>query len=468
MRLTGLRETIISESDPATMMQRVLAGALVLVPSADGAVIGLCTAADSLVFAAASGNLLDSVGSVLSLDDSLSGVAIKIGVTQRCHYAPSDERVDVALAAELGILSLICVPLRRGADRVGVLILASSKASAFDAADESTLAGLAHFVSSVIDAAMELDLCIAELVGPHRAMTEVLGQGHLTGSTRSADNCSTFVANVVCPEAAINSATRDRIKQALTGDGFSIAFQPVISLSTGRVVGVEALSRFAVPPQRGPDAWFAEAASVGLGRALELFSIGSALSLLSDIPEPLFMGINAGPDTFGSPELLALLSASTPSRIVLELTEHVGIEDYPRLRRARRALRRIGSKVALDDAGTGFASLSLLLEVAPELIKLDRVMTRDIDSDPVRRALARALVSFGEEVGAEVIAEGIETASELAVLIDLGITYGQGFHLARPGTAGDLGVLLGAGGSRVKKPLCYRPGSSGSVGNWAD
>jgi len=107
VRLTGLRETIISASDPATMMDRVLAGALVLVPSADGAVIGLCTNEDSLVVAAASGELADSVGSVLSLDSGLSGVAIKTGITQRCQYAPSDQRVDVVRAAQIGILSLI-------------------------------------------------------------------------------------------------------------------------------------------------------------------------------------------------------------------------------------------------------------------------------------------------------------------------------------------------------------------------
>src|SRR6202041_3270678 len=108
-----------------------------------------------------------------------------------------------------------------------------------------------------------------------------------------------------------------------------------------------------------------------------------------------------------------------------------------------KALRRIGCRVALDDTGTGFASLSLLLEVAPELIKLDRAMTRDIDSDPVRRALARALVAFGKEVGAE----GIETAAELDVLVDLGIGYGQGFHLARPGSLKDLNTLFLAGDS---------------------
>jgi EAL domain-containing protein (putative c-di-GMP-specific phosphodiesterase class I) len=446
VRLTGLRETIISASDPATMMDRVLAAALVLVPSADGAVIALCTNKDSLVFAAASGKLADSIGSELSLDNSLSGVAIKSGITQRCHYAPSDQRVDVVLAAEIGIVSLICVPLSRNTDRVGVLILASGQASAFDATDESSLAGLAHFVSSVIDAAMELDLCITELVGPHSVTTEALGQGHLAGSTRTAEVRSTFVASVVCPEAALNSATRERIERTLTGDGFSIVFQPIFSLLTGRLVGSEALSRFEGRPQREPNYWFADAASVGLGSAVELFAIERALSLLPDMPEPLRMGINAGPATFGSPELLALLSASTPSRIIVELTEHVGIEDYPGLRRACKALRRIGCRVALDDTGTGFASLSLLLEVAPELIKLDRAMTRDIDSDPVRRALARALVAFGKEVGAEVVAEGIETAAELGVLIDLGIGYGQGFHLARPGSLADLIALFARGG----------------------
>ena len=448
MRPTGLRESIISASDPATMMERVLAGALVLVPAADGAVIGLCTNMDSLVFAAAMGKLVDSVGSVLSLDSSLSGVAIKSGVTQRCHYAPTDKRVDVVLAAEIGILSMICVPLSRGTDRVGVLILTSSRASAFNAADEWSLAGLAHFVSSVIDAAMELDLCIAELVGTHQVATAALGQGHLAGSTRSARDCSTFVANIVCPEAALDSAIRNRIERALSGDGHSIVLQPIISLSTGGVVEVEALSRFAAWPQRAPDYWFAEAASVGLGCDLELFAIERALSLLAGLPDTLCLGLNAGPETFCSPGLLTLLSASTPSRIVVELTEHVGIEDYPGLRQACKDLRRIGARVALDDTGTGFASLSLLLEVAPEFIKLDRMMTRDIDADPVRRALARALVTFGKEVGAEVIAEGVESAAELGVLIDLGIAYGQGFYLARPGSLEDLQRFLRGDSSR--------------------
>jgi EAL domain-containing protein (putative c-di-GMP-specific phosphodiesterase class I) len=246
----------------------------------------------------------------------------------------------------------------------------------------------------------------------------------------------------VRPGAACDSAARDRIEQALTGAGLTIVFQPIVSLSSGTVVEVEALARFAAPPMREPEHWFAEAASVGLGRPLELCAIERALSLLPELPEPLRMAVNAGPDTICSPELLGLLETSTPSRVVVELTEHVGIEDVPALHRACKGLRTLGTEVAIDDTGTGFASLSLVLEVAPEFIKLDRELTGNIDLDPVRRALARALVAFGSETGAEVIAEGIETAAELEVLIDLGIAYGQGFYLGRPGSLEDLALLL--------------------------
>jgi EAL domain-containing protein (putative c-di-GMP-specific phosphodiesterase class I) len=351
--------------------------------------------------------------------------------------------VDATLAAELGILSMICVPLRRGDERIGVLNITSSEASAFGSADEASLAGLAHFVSSMIAAAVELASCTAELLGPCQvAAAATLGQGHLGGSSEAARARSAFVANVVRPGTAFDSAVRDRIEQVLTGTGLTIVLQPIVSLSSRKIVTVEALARFAPPPERGPDRWFAEAASVGLGRPLELCAIKRALSILPELPEPLRMAVNAGPDTFCSPELLILLEASTPTRVVVELTEHVGIEDIPALHRACKALRTLGAEVAIDDTGTGFASLSLVLEVAPEFIKLDRELTGNIDLDPVRRALARALVAFGNETGAEVIAEGIETAAELDVLIDLGISYGQGFYLGRPGSLKDLALRL--------------------------
>ncbi|MHB1975339.1 MAG: sensor domain-containing phosphodiesterase [Acidimicrobiales bacterium] len=433
----------MTASDPATVMERVLAEALVLVPSAEGAAIELSTSGGALVYGAANGNLTGSLGTVVPLSGSLSGLAVETGVTQHCRDATTDGRVDAKLCRELGISSMICVPLRRGDERIGVLKIASSKRAAFGPVDETSLAGLAPFVSTVIGAAVELAKVTSELIGSHAgpavARTEA---AHLGGASEAARARSAFVANVVRPGVALHSKARDRIEQVLAGAGPEMVLQPIVSLASGEVVEAEALARFAGPPARGPDQWFAEAAVVGLGRELELRAIERALGLLPALPEPLRLAVNAGPETFCSSELLDLLLVSTPGRVVVELTEHVGIEDYPRLHRACAALRELGTQVAIDDTGAGFASLSLVLEVAPEIIKLDRELTAGIDLDPVRRALAKALVAFGNETGAEVIAEGIETAAELEVLAGLGIAYGQGYFLGRPASLENLLTLL--------------------------
>jgi EAL domain-containing protein (putative c-di-GMP-specific phosphodiesterase class I) len=92
----------------------------------------------------------------------------------------------------------------------------------------------------------------------------------------------------------------------------------------------------------------------------------------------------------------------------------------------------LGVRLAIDDTGAGFASFAHILKLAPEIIKLDRELTSGIDHDPVRAALATALVSFASQLGTEIIAEGIETAAELEVLRNLGIRYGQGYFLFRP------------------------------------
>jgi EAL domain-containing protein (putative c-di-GMP-specific phosphodiesterase class I) len=435
----GIRQAIATASDPASVMDRVLGEALVLVPSAEGAAVLLCTQSKFLDYAASVGNLAGATGTRVTIADSISGLAIRSGVTQRSEDVRTDPRVNQELVNSLGILSTICVPLRWAAERVGVLLITSSVANAFGSADEASLAGLAPFVSTVIGAAVDLATCTTELFAIRQgADKSTLAQGHLGGQGESTLARSAFVANVVCPGTAFESASRDRIELALAQDGPTMLFQPIVSLSTGTVVEVEALARFAGTPIREPDRWFAEAASVGLGRALELQAIERAISWLPELPRPLCMAVNAGPDTFCSFELIDMLAASAPDRIVVELTEHVGIEDFPALHRACKRLRTIGAEVAIDDTGTGFASLSLVLEVAPEVIKLDRELTANIDLDPVRRALAGALVTFGAEIGAKVVAEGVETAAELDVLADLGIGYGQGFYICRPGALQDL------------------------------
>jgi EAL domain-containing protein (putative c-di-GMP-specific phosphodiesterase class I) len=199
------------------------------------------------------------------------------------------------------------------------------------------------------------------------------------------------------------------------------------------VVGLEALSRFDSEPRRGPDRWFAEASEVGLGADLELAAVELALGQLDLVPEEMFVSINVSPQYLADGLLNAVLSGRHARRVVVELTEHAKVDDYEPLLECVSMLRARGVRAAVDDAGAGFASLQHILRLGPDLIKLDLSLTRDIDADPVRRALASSLVTFAFDVGAEIVAEGIETSSEQAALSSLGVGMGQGYHLGRPG-----------------------------------
>jgi EAL domain-containing protein (putative c-di-GMP-specific phosphodiesterase class I)/DNA-binding NarL/FixJ family response regulator len=225
---------------------------------------------------------------------------------------------------------------------------------------------------------------------------------------------------------------RARIRRVLDRVDFDIAFQPIVELDSRQIVGYEALSRFAAEPHRGPDEWFAEAHEVGLGPELELAAIRLACERSRDLPRGMFMAVNVSPVTAERPDLLALLAGCEVSEVVLEVTEHTAVEDYRRFRVAIARVRALGARLAVDDAGAGFSSLRHILELDAELIKLDGSLTRSLEQDPRRRSLAAALIEFGRESGASVLAEHIESELQLIELRRLGVHYGQGFHLGRP------------------------------------
>lgn len=226
--------------------------------------------------------------------------------------------------------------------------------------------------------------------------------------------------------------TRDDVEQALSNDSIKMVFQPVYDLHSGQLVGCEALARLPVEPVRGPDRWFADAATVGLGGRLELAAIEKALHALDVLPAPMFLAINASPGTVLNSDLTAMCLAADCSRLVLELTEHVPIEDYQAIGQATARLRECGTRIAVDDTGAGYAGFRHLLGIRPDVIKLDVSLTRGVDADPARRALAAALVAFTDSVGATLIAEGVETAREMSTLQDLQVQWAQGYHLGRP------------------------------------
>jgi EAL domain-containing protein (putative c-di-GMP-specific phosphodiesterase class I)/response regulator of citrate/malate metabolism len=225
---------------------------------------------------------------------------------------------------------------------------------------------------------------------------------------------------------------RARIENVLTLGGPRMVFQPVVDLRDDRTIGYEALARFDDEPIRGPNHWFTEADEVGLGRELEIQAIQTALSHLPRLAPDQLLGINLSPATILT-DWQGRLGSDVPwERVVVELTEHVVIEDYQVIHRALQSLRELGAMLSVDDTGAGFASLRHILDLAPDYVKLDISLCRGIDRDPARRALASALVAFTRETNSVLVAEGIETPTERATLCDLGVQYGQGYLLGRP------------------------------------
>jgi len=237
-------------------------------------------------------------------------------------------------------------------------------------------------------------------------------------------------------------ATLDKAGAASDVD-FRLVYQPIVHIDTGTVAGVEALCRFA--DGRAPEHWFKECERLGSAPALDLAIIERALADLPQLPTG-YLSVNLSPSTLRDPRLTdLLLSPDVPAdRIVVEVTEHARVADYLEAQRVLGALRKAGVRVAVDDAGAGYATFRHILQLRPDIIKMDQSITRDIDTDPARRALATALVIFAGEVGASVVAEGVETEGELRTLAAAGIYRGQGFAIAAAQTL-------------PLAPLTYRP-----------
>lgn len=228
----------------------------------------------------------------------------------------------------------------------------------------------------------------------------------------------------------------DRIRRVLDGRDLVMVYQPIIELASSVPVGVEALARFETDPQRTPDLWFNEAWTVGLGVDLELVAARAAVAQLEHLDSRLYMSINISPETILSPELMRFLGDVDTDRIVLEVTEHSRIADYPPVQRALKEVRKRGVRIAIDDVGTGYAGLQHLLELQPNILKLDVSITSDVDTDAMRRSLAGAVATFGSDMGLAIVAEGIETRAEADTLQRLGIGFGQGYYLGRPAPFG--------------------------------
>jgi EAL domain-containing protein (putative c-di-GMP-specific phosphodiesterase class I) len=211
-----------------------------------------------------------------------------------------------------------------------------------------------------------------------------------------------------------------------------MAFQPIVELSGETVLGFEALARFPGEQDPSPRRWFLAADALGMRHELELAAAASSLRQLDLLPDHAFVALNVSPITAGGAGMRQLLEEVDPTRVVLEVKEDASVVEYPRYSAAIEALRDHGVRIALDDTGTGNVGLQHLLDVRPDVLKIDTEVTRDIDRDPARQAIASAFGSLADRAGALSLAEGVETVEELDMLRSLGIGASQGFLFGRP------------------------------------
>ena len=214
-------------------------------------------------------------------------------------------------------------------------------------------------------------------------------------------------------------------------DAVRPVFQPIVSLATGEPVGYESLARFAGKPGLPPSWWFSQAHRFGLGASLEAEAVRRALAA-PERPHGAFLSVNMSPSAIASTEVLEELPADLRG-VVIEITEEERVLDVDALQRHLAPLRARGARIAVDDAGEGYAGLQQVMRMRADIIKLDRSLVADVHADPAKIALIGSLVHFARSTGASICAEGIETLDELRVLIHLGVSTGQGWVLARPG-----------------------------------
>ncbi len=235
------------------------------------------------------------------------------------------------------------------------------------------------------------------------------------------------------PKGRRLAAVRGEIRAIIAAGAFSPVFQPIVELESRATVGYEALTRFA--DGTAPDVRFAQASASGLGIELEAATLEAAFRASDALPANAWLNLNASPQFVLAGEPLGTILRQWSRQTVLELTEHVAVDDYEAL---RRAIGRLGEAVrlAIDDAGAGFASFRHILELSPHFVKLDRAIISGLDTDPARQAFVAGMRHFAVATGCGLIAEGIETAAELQTLRALGISLGQGYLLGKPRPAG--------------------------------
>ncbi|WP_203734803.1 putative bifunctional diguanylate cyclase/phosphodiesterase [Paractinoplanes durhamensis] len=256
--------------------------------------------------------------------------------------------------------------------------------------------------------------------------------------------------------AVMEAEARTELERGLANDEFVVNYQPIVDLPSGKLVGVEALARWQ-HPERGlvaPDAFIAQAERTGLIVALGAHILRVACHEVArwqrEIPgaENVRVSINLSARQFQEADLVDTVRAALtdsgirPDLVVLEITESLLMQDVDATVVTLHELRDLGVRIAIDDFGTGYSSLSYLRRFPIDILKIDKAFIDGITLDSDDATLAEAVVGLGKALRLSTVAEGIEHIDQQEMLSDLGVTYGQGYLFARPGTADEIAAMV--------------------------
>jgi diguanylate cyclase (GGDEF)-like protein len=255
----------------------------------------------------------------------------------------------------------------------------------------------------------------------------------------------------------IRHATGNALHRALERDEFRVVYQPAVDLRSGRICGLEALLRWQ-EPGRGllsPEAFLASAEESGLIVPIGSWVLGRALEQAAEWAHsrpdrpPLTMSVNLSGRQIAEPDIVDIVAGALAKRVepgtpclCLEITETVLLEDLAVMARRLTALKALGVQIAVDDFGTGYASLNYLQRLPVDVLKIDRTFVAGLDHGEKDLAIIGSLIDMGRKMHLTLVAEGVETAEQLAVLRQLDCDIAQGFHMAHPLSAREITALL--------------------------
>lgn len=308
--------------------------------------------------------------------------------------------------------------------------------SMFDFLDESDLAR----ARSVLATAMEKQIGWddVELTWVHADGHKVVMSGSAVpvfgghGKVTGFRGARSVVASDRLTPALVDAARH--IQRIIDSEAIAVALQPVIDLTSHEWFAAEALTRFT--DGSSPATVFPTAEEVGRAADLELLTLSRALEALSALPPGVALSVNASPVCILDRRFTGVMLTHEHelSRVILEITEHSAVTSYPDIDAVLGPLRRCGLRLAVDDTGAGYASFHHILNLRPDIIKIDRSLIADIDRDVGRRSFITAIMLLALDLGAAVTAEGIERPEELDALTTLGVDHGQGYLICRPST----------------------------------